>query len=176
LCIESVIRSLLSNSGLELSGTASLEAADTWMLPRRDVPLPPNTDRRIVLRKLSMFLIESRSRRRLTSKVHCGLQASRLQKRDRAALVLASNLHFFLDTAVRKDYIHGALIFYSDIQSFSVGTIVWTRFRPGRICGYRPNQLLVTGLCGASATRRNVDGLTIQRLFTLSAFNSRLGG
>jgi hypothetical protein len=124
-----------------------------------------------------MFLIESRSRRCLTSEAQDGFQAHGPQSEiARLESVMASNLHFFLDTAVRKDYIHGALIFYSDIQSFSVGTIVWTRFRPGRICGYRPNQLLVTGLCGASATRRNVDGLTIQRLFTLSAFNSRLGG
>ena len=157
LCIESVIRSLLSNSGLELSGTASLEAADTWMLPRRDVPLPPNTDRRIVLRKLSMFLIESRSRRYLTSEAQDGFQAHGPQS-EIAWLesVMASNLHFFLDTAVRKDYIHGALIFYSDIQSFSVGTIVWTRFRPGRICGYRPNQLLGYRAlwCFCNSTRR----------------------
>lgn len=33
---------------------------------------------------------------------------------------------FFLTVAVRKDYIHGALFFYSDC---SVGIIVWTRFQ-----------------------------------------------
>jgi len=34
---------------------------------------------------------------------------------------------FFLTVAVRKDYIHGALFFYSKL---SVGINVWTRFRP----------------------------------------------
>jgi len=173
LCIESVIRSLLSNSGLELSGTASLEAADTWMLPRRDVPLPPNTDRRIVLRKLSMFLIESRSRRCLTSEAQDGFQAHGPQS-EIAWLesVMASNLHFFLDTAVRKDYIHGALISYSELFSgnnrldpVQARTYLWL---PTESASWLPGSVVLLQF--------DATCVGTLRLFTLSAFNSRLGG
>jgi len=126
--IESVIRSQLSDSGSELAGNCPFRGCrPSERLPRRDVRLPPDTDRRIVWRKLSKFLIESRF-------APAPLRAPRLLKLKTARLEsdVAYYLHFFLDTTVRKDYIHGALFFYSN---FSVGLIVWTRFRPGSISG-----------------------------------------
>jgi len=80
---------------------------------------------------------------------------------------------FFLTVAVRKDYIHGALFFYSEL---SVGIIVWNWFRPGCISGCARRRRFGRRAVRCFGNRRNVDGLTTQRLSTvISVFNSRLG-
>jgi len=81
---------------------------------------------------------------------------------------------FFLTVAVRKDYIHGALFFYSEL---SVGIIVWTRFRPGCISGCKAAGVLGHRAvrCFGNPTQRG--WINHQHLFTvISGFNSRLGG
>jgi hypothetical protein len=79
-----------------------------------------------------------------------------------------------LTVAVTKYYIHGALFFYSELFSGN------NRLDPVQARMHRSLRkdagVLVIGLGSASATRRKVDGLTTQHLFTvISGFNSRLG-
>lgn len=100
------------------------------------------------------------------------LPTSRLQKRDRAArIVVASNLHFFLDTTVRKDYIHGALISHSELFSGN------NRLDPVQAKMHFRLWKESASLVTSSVVLLQFDATWVGtlRLFTLSAFNSRPG-
>ena len=101
------------------------------------------------------------------------LPTSRLQKRDRAARIFwRLNYTSFLTLTGRKDYIHGALFFYSELFSGN------NRLDPVQARMHfrlwKESASLVTG--SVVLLQFDAKWVGTLRLFTLSAFNSRLGG